>query len=1157
MLSQTAGAESPVSGYYTLCGPRGLSDSSKGHRLGSNLIFRKELGDYLNRTLTETPASVLTYTLAPHVVSGRRSGRVRLSVVCLLVLGLCQAVPAHSAPGAAECSPASSAPPSHSQCRAPDLSQSRAPYLSFAPGFPSKRGPRFADERHSFKPRLLLPPAGVLGVNGIPVRPDTVRMKLLAIRVDFPETGFVNPRPWVERHLLFLSQYFYGSSGGLLQVETAVTDTVFTMPRAMAHYGQDDDLGLRLIELAVDAVAACDSVVDFTQYDEIFVIHAGLGQEADVFGNSPEQIWSASLGPAEFEYYLPDTTGHVGIATNDTLPGGAVKYVQQLVIAPEDESQDSWTFSPLGVYVHEFGHLLGLPDLYDTESVEDGGSQGIGNWGLMGTGLWNFNGYCPAEPEAWTKAVLGWKAVRVLSGPGEYVLSFSEGKNEAGEVALVPLGGREYYLIENRLQDTNGNHVFDFDDADSNRVFDIYVDSYDGAEFDFFLPGSGTGSGLLIWHVDEQQVEARMPYNKVNADKYHKGVDLEEADGIQDMDVAAYSAENYGSPFDSFREDNNASFTPSTNPNTDGSYGGKSYVYVEDIGPAGQLMSFSLDFGQRDGSWPVVAGSPFGANHPNVADLDGNGIYETIACDQGGHLYVLSGNGTPYPPVGAAMVALGDSVFSSPAVGDIDGDGLSELVVVTATGTVFAWNAENMTEVRDGDENPSTDGVLINLFDVGRTAVVLADQDGDGADDIIFGASVPDTTLAPADSAYLHYRVRVLPDSVAVSRLLYPAPVGRAPVVADFDGDGDADVLIPMGSGDGSGRLQGGRGLLECFMGGDGREICYCVKCQVGGLEVEVVEVVAGDLDKDGQVDLVAADVAGYVHALSMSATTGEVHELPGWPVQLADSAIAGLSLGEIDGDGRLEVLATCDGRAFALNYNGTLLPGWPPEFPMRPYGFGAAHGPLCADVSGDHWAEYVGTICDSRLLAIGSDGRTLDGWPIMAGSFYGTSPALADVDYDGLTELVLVRDVGVNDSLQGEIDAIDLGFEPSAQAAWWPSYRRDPAHTGVIPDSVTLPAPAAQRLVSKVYAMPNPVKGETAELHFELAGEVDRVRLKIYDLSGRLVHSASPAVFASSDNVYTLNVGAFAPAVYLFSVEALGRDGTTEKKFARMAVIR
>ena len=1146
----------------------------------SLLAARLLIRSFLTRSFLAEP--FLTRFLTAGINRGPCQSRLFLFLAAIFV------VSAFGSLHAAFATPRSLAPDyslSSATTATPSIAPSRGP--SFAPGFPGKKGPLFADERHSFKPRLLLPPEGVLGVSGIPVRPDTVRIKLLAIRVDFPETGFINPKLWLERHLLFLSQYFYGSSGGLLQIETILTDSVFTMPKAMAHYGQDDDLGLRLVELAVDALAACDSVIDFTQYDEIFLIHAGQGQEADVLGNSTDQIWSASLGPAEFEFYLPDTTGHVGIATNDTLSDGTVKYIQQLVIAPEEESQDSWNFSPLGVYVHEFGHLLGLPDLYDTEGNTEGNvdSQGIGNWGLMGTGLWNWGGYFPAEPEAWTKAVLGWKAVRVVSNPGDCVLPYSEGANPAGEIALVPLGGREYFLVENRLQDPNGNSLFDFDDADSNRAFDPYVDSCGGAEFDYFLPGYGAGSGLLVWHIDEQQVEARMPYNKVNADKYHKGVDLEEADGIQDMDRTDYSPESYGTPFDSFREGNNSSFTPYTEPNTDGSYGGKSYVYIEDIGPSGQLMSFSVDFGRRTGPWPVVADFPFGANHPNVADLNGDGTPEIIACDQGGGLHVLNGDGTPYAPA-FPLKSLGESVFSSPVVGDIDGDGLKELVVVAAKGTVFAWNGEDMTEVRDGDGNSSTDGVLVNLFDVGRTAVVLADHDGDGADDIIFGASVPDTTLFPGpwdigdiwddstrmgasvsgtaaqsavqDSLYPHYRIRVLPGSVEVLRILYPAPVGRAPVVTDLDGDGEADCLIPMGSGDGLGRLNVW-GVAACE--GDR---CYCIRCQVEGLEVEVVEVVAGDLDKDSRVDIVAADVAGYVHALSMSATTGEtgepaweVRELPGWPVQLADSAIAGLSLGEIDGDGRLEVLATCNGRAFAINYNGTLLPGWPPEFPTRPYGFGAAHGPLCADVSGDNFAEYVGTICDSRLLAIGRDGRTLKGWPIVAGSFYGTSPVLADVDDDGLTELVLVRDVGVNDSLQGEIDAIELGVPSSSDAAWWPSYRRDAAHSGVMPDSVALPVPPALRLVRKVYAMPNPVRGESAELHYELGEGIDRVRLEIYDLSGRLVHSASPAVFASSDNIYRLHLGAFAPAVYLFSIEAVAQDGTIEKAFSRMAVIR
>jgi M6 family metalloprotease-like protein len=1053
---------------------------------------------------------------------------------------------------------------------------------SLAPGFPGKKGLSFVEEKHGFQPRLLqerLPEQGLFGLSWIEPRTDTATIRLLALFVEFPDVQFIQERLFVERHLLFLSQYFSNVSGGLLQIEIFTSDSVFVVPRPMAYYGQDDDIGLRLVELAVDAVTASDSVIDFSSYDELFIVHAGLGQEADVLGNSPEQIWSASLGPAEFEYYLPDTLGRVGIATNDTLLDGTQKYIQQLVVVPEDETQDGWTFSPLGVFVHEFGHLLELPDLYDTEPSGNSDSQGIGNWGLMGTGLWNGNGFIPAEPCAWTKAVMGWKAVRVLSTPGTGNLSFSAGKNPEGEIALVPLGGREYFLLENRLQDYDGNGFFGFDDADSNGSFDIYVDSYDGAEFDFFLPGFGTGSGLLIWHVDEQQIEARAPYNKVNADQYHKGVDLEEADGIEDLDVPASALESYGSRYDSFREGNNASFTPTSLPNTDGSYGGESFVYVENVGPPGQLMSFGVDFGQRSGPWPVAAGSSFGANHPNLADLNGDEIPEIIACDSGGFLYVLNADGTAYPGSGTGSEpakSLGGSVLSSPAVGDIDDDGLPEIVVVSAGGNVYAWNGEDLSEVRDGDENPLTNGVLTELSPAGETEVVLSDFDGVGGDDIIFGSSIPDTTIEPspgvinalgtaaADSFYVLYLVTVAPDSVKTLRVVFDVPVDRAVVVTDFDGGGVKDMVFSTGSGNGDGTLNIWR-LSFCILQ-QSLVYCFCDGCGLSGVDTEFTEIIAGDVDEDGLPELLAADIAGKVHAfdviidpdlIDFLVEPGVLLELPGWPVALVDSQLAGLSFGEIDGDGRFEVLAASAGRAFAINYNGTILPGWPPKIETRPYGFGRVHGPLSADVSGDGSAEFVGTIGDSRLVAMGADGRTLDGWPIVAGSLSGASPILADVDGNGFIELVVLRDVGVGDSLRGEIDLIELGVPFDAGVAWWPSYRRDSSHSGVMPDSVTAPAPAVGRLVKDLYAMPNPARGASAQLHYTLSEGVDRVTLEIYDLSGKSVHSASPAAFAASDNVYTFSLGAFAPGVYILRLEATGGNGASERAFSKLAILR
>ena len=1117
-----------------------------------------------------------------------------------------------------------------------------APAPAFAPGYPGKKGLAFIQERHGFQPRSLLKERGLEGadlftVNAIPASPDTITKKVLALLVSFSDRSLIHERLFIERHLFFFTQYYSIVSGGRLRLEPVTSDSVFTMPSPMTHYGQDDDLGLRLVELARDAVQTADSLIDFTLYDEVMIVHAGLGQEADILGDSPEQIWSATLGPAEFEYYLPDSLGHVGIATNDTLPDGQLKYIQKIAILPEDESQDNYLFSPLGVYVHEYGHLLGLPDLYDTNPSDNSKSQGIGNWGLMGTGLWNANGYFPAEPDAWSKAILGWRSVRVVSHCDTCEISYSEGANPSGELVLVPMGGREYFLVENRLQDPNGNGRPDFDDVDNDVFPDVFEDSYLGAEFDYFLPGWGTGSGLLVWHVDEQQIEAGMPHNTVNADRFHKGVDLEEADGVEDMDQPVSSAESYGSPFDSFREGNNTSFTPSSVPNSDGSYGGRSWVFIDSIGSPGQLMSFSVEIGMRESNWPFSTLSSFGTNHPNAADLDGDDALELIACDKAGNLYVRKGDGTGYLGSGSGpFKALAEEVLSSPVVGDIDGNGLDDIVFVAASGTVFAWSGEDGSEVADGDNNPATDGVLATFLPVGRTDAILSQRSGDGRNTLVFGSSFADTTfnwpdiligvgvtgsatttvlrdasgprgdaasmaggitqLPLPDSLYPLHVVRVTPDSVETFTWLFPAPTSRAPVLCDFDEDGTKELLVATGSGDGEGRLNLVDDILPVS---SNPQPCGC---ELSGEPVEFVEIVAADLDRDTRVEIAGADTEGRLHLIHVSSPDRRWTELPGWPVNLAardslyiagddTTRIASVSVGEIDNDGRLEVLATFGGRAYAINYNGTILPGWPPLLATRAVGVGRPQAPLCADVNQDFRAEFVGALSDGRLVAVQADASVPAGWPLMAGSAYGASPVLADVNADGLTELVCVRDVGVETPLltqaegtvsgqmdqpnsaqpsstvsgqrgrvdavvSGQIDVWELGvpFEPAL--AFWPSYRRDKSHSGFFPDSLSLPL-ASARTVSKLFPMPNPARGESVTLHYTLSEKVDRVSVEIYDLAGRLVYSASPAAYAATDNWHTVRLAGFSPGVYLCSVEATGRNGTSERIFAKLAVLK
>ena len=178
------------------------------------------------------------------------------------------------------------------------------------------------------------------------------------------------------------------------------------------------------------------------------------------------------------------------------------------------------------------------------------------------------------------------------------------------------------------------------------RDFDFYVDSYADAEWDWWLPGEGSGSGLLIWHIDDSVIEENLPYNTVNAVADHKGIDLEEADGIQDMDNLGLDRDAFGSPWDSYRAGWVDRFGPDTVPDSDGYYGIDSGISVEQITAAGPTMTFQIRFAPRTDGWPITIGAPAGANHVATGQLDSDSAREIVVTDRGGHLYVLDEDGT-------------------------------------------------------------------------------------------------------------------------------------------------------------------------------------------------------------------------------------------------------------------------------------------------------------------------------------------------------------------------------------------------------------------------------------------------------------------------------------------------------------------------------
>ena len=137
--------------------------------------------------------------------------------------------------------------------------------------------------------------------------------------------------------------------------------------------------------------------------DHFQAVHAGEGEEAGGGAEGADAIWSHRW------YAFPDAT-----AGPDTNPRGGVPlgdtgiWIGDYTTEPENGG--------LGVFAHEFGHDLGLPDLYDTA----GGENGTGFWTLMSSGSWLGKGKVdigttPGYMGAWEKLQLGWIDYDVVS----------------------------------------------------------------------------------------------------------------------------------------------------------------------------------------------------------------------------------------------------------------------------------------------------------------------------------------------------------------------------------------------------------------------------------------------------------------------------------------------------------------------------------------------------------------------------------------------------------------------------------------------------------------------------------------------------------------------------------------------------------------------
>ncbi len=973
-------------------------------------------------------------------------------------------------------------------------------------------------------------------------------------------------RQYFQDHLAFVENYYRKVSKGKCIVQSTVIDRVITLTGQMAVYspprnGSNVAVGNLVVE-TWNAVDSLGLVPDFSAYSCFMVFHAGAGRDIDLvatlgFDPTPSDIPSLYIGLNAFKSFYGET--YQGIPVQ-----GGNFHITNSIVAPETESRllpgltgdVLLELSMNGLLCASLGNFLGLPDLFNTGT----GRSGIGRFGLMdGQAIFSFFGVFPPEPSAWEKYWLGWIQPITLA-TGEHTVEMPA-VSLADSVYRIPISAHEYFLLENRNRDPqrNGQTVTSvFNGQTSVRVFpkdtagfeSFDIEALSGVvtdveDFDWSLPGGRTSSdeffdgGALLWHIDESIIQQELSSNSINADPLRRGVDVEEADGSQDIGqeygfLTPGSGSEDGTALDFWFETNSApvftnEFSVGSHPNSMSNTAAQSHVKVHGFSPRGPRMTATVTIGDDViaplASFPKRVTERLTSQALTAGDLNSDATSDLV--------------------ISTTSQLLPSETLSPDSV-----------IQFVGQAKLYAWSVSGSTPPIPGTFSSGLIAIAGQTVSDFVAGPVILDLNRDGAQDLVVGRNVGNaiiqdfaTTDAGSDSLAdqlfaANAPTKLITPQVADDSLLVGGGEGAMLIILNradatvrtlrvFDDSLEAVVGVSRNSGRGGFVCTGNAGSIAITDSNAGAVVSLrSLQSAIAG------PVVVGLVGSSGEPRIAAATVDGRLFLLD-----ARLNLLPGFPHVLSGSVSKSPALADIDQDGFREVIVFSGNKINVCNHAGASLDNFPITLATtQPI---TSH-PIVADVNGDGAVEIVAVSSDGFVAAYDRSGRMAPGFPLQAG-VGEQSVAVFDVPTPSLTTVDVGLAVASSESgslVSWKTGSTRIPYEV-ATVRPWPQYQKDASHSGLSMEPLTgTPLSSAFFPEERAYNWPNPVYDGKTFIRYFIKDDAT-VNIKIFDLAGGLVDELAASGIGGVDNEVAWDVLDVQSGVYFARIEAQGSGGS------------